>query len=119
MVSYIVSSITELGSRIGLVLGPRSQRRASSLTAGACNRTDEAKQYCRCSCRASKRLSTQQKKAIWLDVELQKLHAGRRASLYAKGQNPELFDTINANGDYNDEIDGACKACDFVALKAW
>ncbi|MCZ8489469.1 hypothetical protein O9992_27310 [Vibrio lentus] len=24
-----------------------------------------------------------------------------------QAKNPELFDTINANGDYNDEIDGA------------
>ncbi|MEZ9706906.1 F0F1 ATP synthase subunit alpha, partial [Vibrio breoganii] len=40
---------------------------------------------------------------------------------YAKGQNPALFEKINATGDYNDEIDGALKEIleGFVGMKAW
>ncbi|MEZ8319166.1 F0F1 ATP synthase subunit alpha [Vibrio splendidus] len=61
-------------------------------------------------------------KGYLADVELNKIARFEEELIaYAKGQNPELFDTINANGDYNDEIDGALAKLlgDFVALKAW
>ncbi|MBY7660509.1 F0F1 ATP synthase subunit alpha [Vibrio atlanticus] len=61
-------------------------------------------------------------KGYLADVELHKVARFEEELIaYAKGQNPELFDTINANGDYNDEIDGALAKLlgDFVALKAW
>ncbi|OED74871.1 F0F1 ATP synthase subunit alpha [Vibrio atlanticus] len=61
-------------------------------------------------------------KGYLVDVELNKIARFEEELIaYAKGQNPELFDTINANGDYNDEIDGALAKLlgDFVALKAW
>ncbi|MEZ9462643.1 F0F1 ATP synthase subunit alpha [Vibrio splendidus] len=61
-------------------------------------------------------------KGYLANVELNKIARFEEELIaYAKGQNPELFDTINANGDYNDEIDGALAKLlgDFVALKAW
>lgn len=61
-------------------------------------------------------------KGYLADVELHKVARFEEELIaYAKGQNPELFDIINANGDYNDEIDGALAKLlgDFVALKAW
>ncbi|WP_016788195.1 F0F1 ATP synthase subunit alpha, partial [Vibrio cyclitrophicus] len=61
-------------------------------------------------------------KGYLADVELHKVARFEEELIaYAKGQNPELFDTINANGDYNDEIDSALAKLlgDFVALKAW
>ncbi|MFA0519924.1 F0F1 ATP synthase subunit alpha, partial [Vibrio sp. 10N.222.55.E8] len=61
-------------------------------------------------------------KGYLADVELSKIARFEEELIaYAKSQSPELFDKINAKGDYNDEIDAALGELltNFVALKAW
>ncbi|GAM74923.1 ATP synthase alpha chain [Vibrio ishigakensis] len=61
-------------------------------------------------------------KGYLTDVELNKIARFEEELLsYAKAQNPELFDKINATGDYNDDIESALTEIldSFVALKPW